>query len=252
MTKRLMCFFASLFMGFFMSTSAFAQDVLRVGVDANLKPFVYMDSDGGIKGFDVDVAKKVCERIDRQCVFVPMGWDSLIPALNSGKIDAVISSMSITEEREKVVDFTTPYYKSPSQMMIRAGDSLQSAGDRVGVLRGSTDEAYAKAELDVQVISYGNQNEAMLDLTAGRIKAVLGPKLELQYGLIDTPQGKGFELTGPLISDERYYGPGIGMAVKEGRPELLQALNDSIIAMKTSKEGESLSRRYFGFNLWAN
>jgi arginine/ornithine transport system substrate-binding protein len=248
--KRVICaVLAVMFIGL-----AQANEILRVGVDPNLKPFAYTEPDGSIHGFDIDIAKQVCQDLGHQCVFVPMEWDGLIPGLLSGKVDVIISAMSITEKRAKVVDFSNPYYKSPSQFMTLKGAGAPVVGDAVGVLRGSTDQDFAtnSEELTgIKVISYGNQNEAMLDLTSGRLKAVLGPKIELQAGLIDTDKGEPFELTGPMYDDPKYYGPGIGMAVKKGRPDLLNGLNDSIRVMQVDGRWKAISDQYFDFDISA-
>lgn len=237
-----------------LSLNAFAAQPLRIGVDPNLKPFVYVQSDGLVHGFDVDIAKNVCDDLGRPCVFMQMDWDGLLPSLQSGKVDVIISAMSITHEREKVVDFTQSYYKSPSQFMLREEDPLPTKGDTIGVLRGSVDEIYAGGVLvreGIKVLSYDNQVNAMLDLKSGRIKAVLGPKIELQAGLVDTPEGKGFVLKGPLYDDPMYFGPGVGMAVRKGEEELLEALNQSILAQRQDGRWQAASDKYFNFDIWA-
>lgn len=249
--KKFLSLFAAVIM--FSVALAHADNALRVGVDPNLKPFVYQDTNGEIKGFDVDIAKALCEDIDMECVFVTTDWDGLIPSLNSRKIDAIVSSMSITDDREKVVDFTRPYYKSPSQLMVKEGFTGLSTGDRVGVLRGSTDEAYANDVFrprGVVVVSYGNQNEAFLDMKAERLVAVLGPSIELHAGLIDTPDGKGYILFGPMLDDPKYYGPGIGIAVRENDTKLTTDLNDAINRIHDSGEWQSISDKYFDFDIW--
>jgi arginine/ornithine transport system substrate-binding protein len=242
--KYLSALILSLFVG-----QVVAMETLKVGLDPNLKPFAYMDERGQVAGFDVEIAREVCADLKRECVFVPMEWDGLIPALGSGKIDAVISAMSITEAREKVVDFTRPYYKSPSQLLRLKDRARQLYGSKVGVLRGSTDEAYARGELvGVNVVAYGNQNEALFDLAAGRVDSVLGPRLELLAGVEDAGQ---FVFVGPLLDDPEYFGPGIGMAIKEQRPDLLAALNRSINDMRRSGRWQAISDRYFDVDLWA-
>lgn len=224
---------------------------IKVGVDINLKPFVYQAPNGELLGIDVAVAEEVCRDLGQPCEFVAMDWDGLIPSLNAGKIDVVISSMSITEAREKVVDFTKPYYKSPSQLIAKTGAGIPHGGS-VGVLRGSSDEQFAQHELTKQglkVVSYGNQNEAFLDLNAGRLAAVLGPKVELQAGLLDTEHGKGLQFVGVTFSDVEFYGPGIGMAVKQGNQALLAKLNASIDRIRSDGSWRTITDNYLGYDL---
>jgi arginine/ornithine transport system substrate-binding protein len=224
---------------------------LRVAVDPNLKPFVYTAPNGELLGIDVAVAREVCKDIGKTCEFVVVAWDGLIPSLASGKVDAIITSMSITEARERVVDFTKPYYKTPSQMLAKAGAGVPTKG-AIGTLRGSTDEDYALAKLKpagLEVITYSNQNEAFLDLLSGRLAAVLGPKVELQAGLLDTERGKGLEFVGATISDAEFYGPGVGMAVKQGNVELLAQLNATIDRIHADGTWRTITDSYLGYDL---
>jgi arginine/ornithine transport system substrate-binding protein len=224
---------------------------LRVGVDPNLKPFVYVDSQGEYHGFDVDAAKDICSQLQRKCKFVPIDWDGLIPSLMVGKIDVIISSMSITEEREKVVDFTDVFYKSPSQLLVMNHSDDLKKGDTVGVLRGSTDESYVKETYpDVKVYSYANQNEAFLDLKSGRIVALLSPRIEANAAIEDMPEMKGYSFVGEMIDDPKYYGPGIGFAVKQGNVSLRNDLNESIANIRSSESWDEKSNQYFSFNIF--
>lgn len=242
MIKQLVCAVVCLFWGI----SALAEP-LRVGVDPNLKPFVYQEASGELAGFDVDVAKEICARVQRDCVFVSTDWDGLIPSLNSRKVDVLITAMSITEDREKVVDFSRPYYKSPSQLLV---SSVITQPKTIGVLRGSVDEVFAKHQFrNAQVLSYTNQLEALMDLQYGRLDAVLGPRIELQYGLTSDQAGK-FHFTGPVYDDPKYFGPGIGMAVRENDP-LLAQVNTAITAMRADGTWQKLADRYFEVDIWA-
>src|SRR5690606_15221723 len=93
---------------------------LKVAIDPTYEPFTYKTADGKPTGFDVDIAEALCAEIQRKCVYVEQVWDSMIPGLQAKKYDAIISSMSITEERQKVVDFTDKYYNTPSRIVVKA------------------------------------------------------------------------------------------------------------------------------------
>ena len=242
MIKHLMCLMLCLF-----SFSAWATEPLRVGVDANLKPFVYQEVTGEVAGFDVDIAKEICERLDRECQFVQMDWDGLIPSLQSKKVDILITAMSITTAREKVVDFSVPYYRSPSQLLTCKGVEVAMS---VGVLRGSVDEVFARYKFPgVRIVSYANQNEALLDLQNGRLDSVLGPRLELESGLTED-QAKQFVFAGPTYDDPEIFGPGIGMAVREKDP-LLAQVNTAIKDMRADGSWQTIADRYFTVDIWA-
>lgn len=249
-----------------MCTMAFASnDVVRVGVEANLKPFVYMGEDGTVKGFDIDIAEAACKDMGKRCQFVNMAWDGLIPALQVGKIDAIISSMTITDGRKKVVDFTRAYYKSPSFLVVHNSvvSDTQLKGKRVGVMRGSIDANYAAEVLGprmgVVAVQYANQNEIFLDLINGRIDGALTPQLEAQAGFFDH-----LNATNPLLAsqfhfygndgtgflDEKYYGYGIGMAVSKQKPELLAGLNKAINDIRADGRYKTINDRYFPMDIW--
>lgn len=231
----------------FLSFMALADAPLRVGVDPTLKPFAYTEPTGEVAGFDIDIAKEVCTKLKRECVFVPTEWDGLIPSLNARKVDILITAMSITTEREKVVDFSRPYYKSPSQLLVSQKAEVVRT---VGVLRGSVDEAFArKTYSKAKIVAYGNQLEALMDLQYGRLDAVFGPRIELQYGLT-TDQRDLFEFIGPVYDDLKYFGPGIGMAVRENDP-LLAQVNEAIEQIRAEGLWKKHSDRYFQVDIWA-
>ena len=134
------------------ATTASAQaNELKVAIDPTYEPFTFKTADGKPTGFDVDIANAVCEQVKRKCVFVEQVWDSMIPGLQAKKYDVIISSMSITEDRLKVVDFTDKYYNTPSSIVvkndIKFSDVASLKGKKIGVLKGSTQEKYANGEI---------------------------------------------------------------------------------------------------------
>ena len=125
------------------AVSAQAAD-LKVAIDPTYEPFTYKTSDGKPTGFDVDIANAICTEIKRRCVFVEQVWDSMIPGLQARKYDVVISSLSMTEERRRIIDFSDRYYKTPSAIVVKKGTPYTGPaslkGKRIGVLKGSTQE----------------------------------------------------------------------------------------------------------------
>jgi ABC-type amino acid transport substrate-binding protein len=168
-------------------------------------------------------------------------------SLNARKVDILITAMSITEEREKVVDFSRPYYKSPSQLLVSQKAEVVRT---VGVLRGSVDELFARRQYkQAKVVAYSNQMEALMDLQFERLDAVFGPRIELEYGL--TPdQASLFHFTGPVFDDLKFFGPGIGMAVRQNDP-LLAQVNEAIEQIRAEGLWKKHSDRYFKVDIWA-
>lgn len=123
---------------------------IKIGTDPTYAPFESKNASGELVGFDIDLAKDLCKRIEAKCTFVESDFDALIPSLKAKKIDAIISSLSITEKRQQEIDFTDKLYAANARLIAKAGnpitptlDSLR--GKRVGDLQGSTQEAYANA-----------------------------------------------------------------------------------------------------------
>ena len=163
--------------------AAFAAD-LRVGLNPAYEPFESKTATGEIVGFDVDIANALCAQIQRKCVFVESEWDSIIPGLQAKKYDVIISSMSITPERARVVDFTNRYYKTPSAIVVKKGTKYDGPaslkGMKIGVLKGSTQEKWALGELKpagVNVVPYQSQNQVYLDIKAGRLDGTVADKV---------------------------------------------------------------------------
>jgi arginine/ornithine transport system substrate-binding protein len=247
MFKKITMFIGALLLSFGVA----AQDTLKVGVDANLKPFVYMAESGEIKGFDIDIANEMCVELQKTCQFIPMDWDGLIPSLKTGKIDVIISSMSITDERAKVIDFTENYYDTPTALVVR-DDITSLEGEKIGVLRGSVHATYADEVLRKQGIipvAYANQNEVFLDMLAGRVAGILSSQIEIQFGFLDTPQGKGFSVFGEPMKGQE-FGKGIGMGVSKSNPELTAQLNKAIDDIYADGRWKQASDKYFDYDIW--
>jgi polar amino acid transport system substrate-binding protein/arginine/ornithine transport system substrate-binding protein len=157
--------------------TAQADEKLRIGVEGAYPPFSWKEADGTLKGFDIDIAVALCEKMGRECDLVEQDWDGIIPALLAKKYDAIIASMSITEERKKRVDFTGKYYNTPARFVAAKDADFDATteglkGKVVGVQRGTTHQCYMEKMFpDTELKLYGTQEEVFLDLGAGRIDA---------------------------------------------------------------------------------
>jgi len=230
---------------------------LKVAIDPTYEPFTFKTADGQPTGFDVDIANALCEQIKRKCVFVEQVWDSMIPGLNAKKYDVIISSMSITDDRLKEVDFTDKYYNTPSRIVLKKGtkftDAASIKGKKIGVLKGSTQEKYALGELKtagVVVNSYEAQDQVYLDIKSGRLDGTVADFMEVTGGFLSKPEGAKYELVGPDLKDPKYFGYGAGIALRKGEDALKAELNAAIKAIRTAPTYKTLNDKYFAkFNI---
>ena len=232
--------------------AAAAPAELKVAIDPTYEPFTFKTADGKPTGFDVDMANAICEQIKRQCVFVEQVWDSMIPGLTAQKYDVIISAMSITDDRMKEVDFSDKYYNTPSRIVLKKSvkytDPASIKGKKIGVLKGSTQEAYALGELKpagVVVNSYEAQDQVYLDLKAGRIDGTVADYLEVSGGFLSKPEGADFALMGPDLREPKYYGYGVGVAMRKGQDALKTDINTAIKTIRSNGSYKTINDKYF-------
>ena len=225
---------------------------LKVAIDPTYEPFTFKTGDGKPTGFDVDIASALCEQIKRKCVFVEQVWDSMIPGLMAKKYDAIISSMSITEERLAQIDFTDKYYNTPSRVVVKSTVKFDGPasikGKKIGVLKASTQEKYALGELKtagVTVVSYEAQDQVYLDIKAGRLDGTVADFVEVTGGFLSKPEGKDYQLVGPELYEPKYFGIGAGIGLRKGEEALKAELNAAIKAIRANGTYKTLNDKYF-------
>lgn len=228
---------------------------LRIGVDAQDPPRGFVDGDGRLAGFDIDVAKSLCEVLRARCELIPTRRPDLIPGLMHGELDAVVASLPVaTREGLSPVDFTRPYYRTQVRLVGRSGDfrepdALSSTRVRqVGVWRGSGMERYADAQRVGQgrLIGYATQGEALLDLALGRLDMVLAdPRSILDY-FPDGRLGAGLVFVGEPLSDSAGPGVGRGVALPAGAQPLGRELDRAVGLLQGNGVLGRLLERWFG------
>lgn len=237
--------------------AAAAPAELKVAIDATYEPFTFKTADGKPTGFDVDIAQALCDQIKRKCVFVEQAWDGMIPGLMAKKYDTIISSMSITEERLAQVDFTDKYYNTPSRVVVKKGTKFDGPaslkGKKIGVLKSSTQEKYAQGELapaGAKIVSYEAQDQVYLDIKAGRLDGTVADYIEVTGGFLSKPEGANYELVGPELYEPKYFGIGVGVALRKGEDGLKKDLNAAIAAIRANGTYKTINDKYFAkYNL---
>ncbi len=230
------------------SGTASARDLLRVGTEPTFAPFEFLDTKSQTyAGYDMDLIKAVADKAGYDVEIMNMGFDALIPALSANTIDVIASGLSITPERSKKVDFTTPYYTSGLSYLIRKNDAgtiksfADLTGKRLAVQIGTTGAAYAKNVKDAKVSAFNTTDQAFMDLNAMNSDAVVLDRPVLAYFLKTKPRvAKNLTLSSEVADAEEF-----GFAVKKGNQALLQKLNAALDELKKSGEFEKIHGKWF-------
>lgn len=230
-------------------------DTLRVGVEGAYPPFSKKEADGTLSGFDIDIAMALCAELGRECELVEQEWDGMIPALLANKYDAIVASMSITEDRKKKVDFTEKYYFTPTRFIAKEGAEFEltqegTAGKKIGVLRGTTMQCFVEKHFpDADLKLYNTQEDVYADLVAGRLDMQVNNTLQAIDGFLNTDQGKGFAFLGEDLDDVACLGEGTGIAVRKG-DSLGTELSEAIAAIRANGTYKSINDKYFSIDIY--
>ena len=248
-----------------LSLGAHAKDwtEIRLASEGAYPPFNTIGADGALGGFDIDIGNALCAEMKAKCTWVKQEWDGMIPALNARKFDAIIASMSITEERRKQVDFSDKYYATPLGLVAKKTASLVPTtdalkGKRVGVQRGTVADNFASkfwAPKGVNLVRYAKQDESYLDLTAGRLDAVFADALEADGGFLSKPEGgsyafMGDRMFGTTAEERAVIGEGVGIAVRKKDADLKEQFNGALAAIRANGTYDTLRKKYFAYDIY--
>ncbi|MCT4702380.1 lysine/arginine/ornithine ABC transporter substrate-binding protein ArgT [Enterobacteriaceae bacterium H20N1] len=248
----------SLLLGLTSSVYAAIPQNVRIGTDATYAPFSSKDAKGDFVGFDIDLGNELCKRINTKCTWVGSDFDALIPSLKAKKIDAIISSLSITEKRQQEIAFSDKLYAADSRLIASKGSPIQPTleslkGKHVGVLQGSTQEAFANAEWrpkGIDVVAYANQYLIYSDLSAGRLDAAFQDETAASEGFLKQPAGKEFAFAGPSVKNKQYFGDGTGIGLRKDDAELKAAFDKALAEMRKDGTYDKFAKKYFDFNVY--
>lgn len=240
--------------GAFAGSQAIAGDKVRIATEGAYAPFNMKNEQGELIGFDVEIANALCAEMKADCTIVEQDWDGMIPALKGRKFDAIIASMSITEERLKAVDFTDPYYTNALAFVAAKGKDLATdkaslKGKTLGAQRATIAGQYLEDELGdtVTVKLYDTQDNAYLDLASGRLDGLVSDKFPA-YDWMRTDAGKGFEFKGETIKTKSV--DKIGIAIRHGEGELKAKFNKALKAIVDNGTYAKINAKYFPFSIY--
>ncbi|WAC27096.1 ABC transporter substrate-binding protein [Ancylobacter sp. SL191] len=239
------------------AASAKEWKTVRIGTEGAYPPFNYIENNE-LKGFDIDIAKALCAKMKVTCTFVAQDWDGIIPALLAGKYDAIVASMSITEERQKQIAFSKKYYKTPATFAVPKDSKITDTSPaalkgKVLGAQASTihsnylEDVYGKAGAEVKL--YGKQDEANLDLASGRLDGILADKVVLMEWLA-TKDGACCKFTGAEYTDPKYFGEGVGVGIRKDDPELVAMFNKAIEEIRADGTYKTINDKYFPFSVY--
>ena len=250
MKKLMIAAFAAL--GLCLSPMTAAAADLRIGVEGAYPPFSAVDENGELVGFDIEIARALCAEMGAECELVQQDWDGIIPALLAKKYDAIIASMSNTEERRQQVGFTERYYKDGAKFVRKKGGEGRVSyagleGKKVGVQRGTVTDSFLTAEFKgADVRRYDTLENAHLDLSQERLDLVLAD----QFVQADwVKKNSEYETVGSTYTNSKYFGD-IAIAVRKEDEALRVKLNDAIKAIRANGKYKEINDKYFSFDIY--
>lgn len=238
------------------ATSAGAKEwkEIRIATEGAYPPFNFVDSDNTLKGFDVDIANALCEEMKAKCTIVANDWDGMIPGLQASKFDAVIASMSVTDDRKLQVDFTDKYYSTPLAIAVPKDSPIKDtkaenfSGKTIGAQAGTTQAIYAedvlgKAGADVK--TYPSADEANADLKTGRLDAVVSDKFPI-VDWLKTDAGNCCH----ILEDVPGTQTETAIALKKGNDDLKAQFNTAIEGIRKNGTYDKIMKKYFDFDIY--
>jgi arginine/ornithine transport system substrate-binding protein len=231
--------------------------VIRIGIETAYPPFSYVTPEGELGGFDIEIAKALVKEMGAEIKLVPQDWDGIIPALYANKYDAIVASMGITEERQQKVAFTNKYYISPSKFYAKKGliDKYSEEaikGKKIAVQRATAHDSWLSAKFgdQVDIKRYPTMDEALLDLKNGRADMLLADKIQIFEAFAKKPEAKDFEFVGPDLDDPKWFGDGVGIALRKKDADLVKKFNDAILAIRANGTYKKINDKYFEFDIY--
>ncbi|PRY23744.1 amino acid ABC transporter substrate-binding protein (PAAT family) [Aliiruegeria haliotis] len=218
--------------------AALAQDVVRMGTEGAYPPYNFINDAGKPDGFEIELGNELCKRAELTCEWVTNDWDSIIPNLTSGNYDTIMAGMSITDERDEVIDFTQNYYPPTASAYAALDEGADLMGGVVAAQVNTIQSAYV-AESGATLLEFATGDETVAAVMSGEADAVfadldfLAPRVEENAELM-------------WAGEQVPLGGGIGMGVRESDTELKAKFDAAITAMKEDGTLNAMLKKWFG------
>lgn len=222
---------------------------IRFLTTPDFPPFNYRDADGQLIGFNIDVARGLCEALTVACTVQAWPWEQASRALEDNQGDALIAGLAITPENGKLFDFSSVYLALPARFVMRKGDvgsfdPLALKGEKVAVRRGSTHAAFLRKYLpDVELSEFDGEPAALDALEKGEAKAYFGDAMRASFWLND--HSACCEFAGEPYFRPDFFGEGFAVAVPAGHDAVRQAIDYGLIQLKKSGVMDEIYLRWF-------
>jgi polar amino acid transport system substrate-binding protein len=225
---------------------------IRFLTEVDYPPFNYAGPDGSHAGFNIDLARMICEELKVTCTVQMRRFDTLLDALAENRGDAVMASIAVTPQTRARVDFSDPYYRTPARFVALRSAKIddvrpeQLEGKKVAVVAGTAHEAYLKTLFtEVELLSYATPEAARDALRAGQVDLLFGDGITLAFWLNGSESGGCCVFVGGPFTESRYFGEGVGIAVRRGNDTLRLAFNWTLFKLWEKGKFSDLWLRYF-------
>lgn len=224
---------------------------IRFLTDEDYPPFHFIGPDGTLTGFNIEIARGICEELQASCTIQSRRWDTLVDALDNGEGDAIVASLSMTAESRQHMAFTLPYYRTPARFVVRRDKPLPGVreqdlkGVSVAVVRGSAHAAFLEKFFpDAVARAYPDNDSARQALRNGDAEALFGDGVGLAVWL-NSEQGDCCAFSGGPFLESRYFGDGVGIAVRRKDESLRKALDYGLVRLWDRGRYTNLYLKYF-------
>lgn len=218
---------------------------IKIATESSYKPFSYTDADGKLIGYEIELIDALCTQMKADCDVISQDWDGLIPGLNAQKFDAIMAGISITPERKEVLAFSDPYFHSSIILIGKKGDDFgveALKGQPIASQRATVAAQYLQDEhADADIKLYDTQDNAYLDLTSGRVRAMMSDKVT-GVDWLKTAAGQDYEIKGQEISTDD---DAMGIGFRKGDP-LVAKFNKALAELKDNGTYDQITGSYFG------
>lgn len=219
---------------------------IRIAMSGAYPPFNFVNDENKVVGFDPAIGTEIAKRMGLEAEIVTTAWDGIIGGLLANKYDAIVGSMTITAERDEVVDFVGPYYSDKRAIFTKPGSDIKSLADlegkKVGLTLGETHEDWAR-DKGYNINTYKGLPELLLELENGRVDAIVNDSIAAILAM----SAKGQEFA--MFDDPGTEPFGAGIAIRQGNPELAAAMQEALDSIMADGTYVELAEKWIGADI---